>query len=272
VIGAAAFRARDGRSVPVRTYRPRRAGAGPLPALLWFHGGGWVLGNTRSYDPLCSAIAHAAGVLVLSVDYRLAPEHRAPQAVHDCVDAARWVASSGGSVGARSDGIGVAGDSAGANLAIVVTQVVRDDGGADITHQSLVYPAVDASMALPSVAEHAAGAILTRDDMDTFLAHYLGDGPEALDRLDPLVSPLYAADLAGLPPALVQTADLDPLRDDGATYARALREAGVDVRHTNYPRVPHGFMSFPGATPAGKAARAELTEWMARHAHRPRVG
>ncbi len=271
-IGSTAFRARDGHSVGVRTYRPRTGGAGPLPVLVWLHGGGWVLGNTRSYDPICTAIAHAAGVLVLSIDYRLAPEFRAPRAALDCVDAVRWVAGTAPALGARPDGIGVAGDSAGANLSAVVTQVVRAEGGADLTHQSLVYPAVDATMSQPSVAEHAGGAILTRADMDTFLGHYLGEGPESLERVDPLVSPLYAADLAGLPPALVQTADLDPLRDDGAAYARALRDAGVEVELTNYLRVPHGFHSFPGATPVGRAARDELTRWIARHAHRPRVG
>jgi acetyl esterase len=271
-IGSTAFRARDGHPLPVRTYRPRRGGAGPLPVLVWFHGGGWVLGNPQGYDPLCSAIAHGAGVLVLSIDYRLAPEFRAPQAALDCVDGVRWVAESADALGARAEGIGVAGDSAGANLAAVVTQVVRAEGGADLTHQSLVYPAVDATMSQPSVAEHAAGAILTRVDMDTFLAHYLGEGPDVLERVDPLVSPLYAAELAGLPPALVQTADLDPLRDDGAAYAQALRGAGVEVVLTNYPRVPHGFLSFPGVTPAGRTARQELVEWVARHAYRPRVG
>jgi acetyl esterase len=271
-IGTTAFRARDGHPTAVRTYRPRSAGAGPLPVLVWFHGGGWVLGNTASYDPLCTAIAHGAGVLVLSVDYRLAPEFRAPQAALDCVDAVRWVTAAGSALGARTDGLGVAGDSAGANLAAVVCQVVRAEGGADISHQGLVYPAVDATMGQPSVAEHARGAVLTRADMDAFLGHYLGTGPEALDRLDPLVSPLYAAELGGLPPALVQTADLDPLRDDGAAYAAALGDAGVEVTLTNYPRVPHGFLSFPGATPVGRVARDELIRWVARHAHQPRLG
>jgi acetyl esterase/lipase len=231
-----------------------------------------VLGNTQSYDAVCSAIAHGAGVLVVNVDYRLAPEFRAPQAALDCVDAVRWVAASGSALGARTEGIGVAGDSAGANLAAVVAQVVQAEGGAQVTHQSLVYPAVDATMSQPSVAEHAMGAVLTRADMEAFLAHYLGDGPDALDRRDPLVSPLYAADLAGLPPALVQTADLDPLRDDGAAYARALRDAGVEVTLTNYLRVPHGYLSFPGATAVGWAPCDEIVSWVARHAHRPRLG
>lgn len=271
-IGATSFRARDGHEVAVRTYRPRHAGDEALPAMLWFHGGGWVLGNTRGYDPLCAWIADRAHVAVLNVDYRLAPEHRAPQAAHDCVDAARWAASEVSGPGLRHTGLGLAGDSAGGNLAAVAAQVLGRDGGAPIAYQALVYPAVDATMSSASVVQHAHAPILTRGDMDLFLAHYLGTDDDALDPLDPLVSPLHAHDLGGLPPALVQTADLDPLRDEGAAYARALAEAGVEVRHTNYPRVPHGFMSFPGATRVGGAARAELVEWVARHARPGTVG
>jgi acetyl esterase len=256
------FVARDGHVVPLRVYRPRRPAVRPRPALMWFHGGGWVLGSPRGYDPLCTRIAHDTGVVVVSVDYRLAPEHRAPQAALDCIDATRWVARHGPSIGVRPTGIGVAGDSAGGNLAAVVAQVVRDEGGADVAYQCLVYPGVDASMSSPSVAEHAEAPVLTHSDIKAFLSHYLGDGPGALDPLHPLVSPLYAAELSGLPPALVQTADLDPLRDEGASYARSLRDAGVEVVLTNYARAPHGFLSFPGATPAGRAARREITHWV----------
>ncbi|MER7070373.1 alpha/beta hydrolase [Terrabacter sp. NPDC000476] len=275
-IGTTSFRARDGHEVGVRTYRPRAAGPGPLPALLWFHGGGWVLGNVRAYDPVCAWIAAHAGVVVLNVDYRLAPEHRAPQAAHDCVDAARWAASGApaadgsrgtdGGAGIRTEGLGLAGDSAGGNLAAVAAHVLRDEGGADVGYTALCYPAVDATMSSASVREHANAPILTRLDMDTFLAHYLGDGADALDAMDPLVSPLHASDFAGLPATLVQTADLDPLRDEGEAYARLLREHGVTVRHTNYPRAPHGFLSFPGAANGGRAARAELADWVADHA------
>ncbi|EWT00864.1 lipase [Intrasporangium oryzae NRRL B-24470] len=261
-IESSGFAARDGHHVPVRIYRPRRAAASPRPALMWFHGGGWVLGSPRGYDPICSAIAHDTGVVVVSVDYRLAPEHRAPKAALDCVDATRWVAREAVSLGVRPTGIGVAGDSAGGNLAAVVSQVLRDEGGAEISYQCLVYPGVDATMSSPSVTEHAEAPVLTHSDMVAFLEHYLGEGPDALDPLHPLVSPLYAAELGGLPPALVQTADLDPLRDEGAMYARALRAAGVEVVHTNYLRAPHGFLSFPGATPAGRAARRDLTHWV----------
>jgi len=271
-IAETSFAARDGHRVAVRTYRPKGAAGQALPAMLWFHGGGWVLGNTRGYDPICAWIADRARVAVLNVDYRLAPEHRAPQAAHDCVDAVRWAASDAAGDGVRHTGLGLAGDSAGGNLAAVAAQVLRSEGGADVAYEALVYPAVDATMSSPSVAQHSAAPILTRRDMDAFLAHYLGDGDDALDPLDPLVSPLHADDLTGLPATLVQTADLDPLRDEGAAYAEALRAAGVEVQHTNYPRVPHGFMSFPGATRVGGAARAELAQWVARNARPGTVG
>jgi len=271
-IGATSFTARDGHVVDVRTYRPRHTEGQALPAMLWFHGGGWVLGNTRGYDPLCAWIADRARVAVLNVDYRLAPDHRAPRAAHDCVDAARWAASDASGGGIRHSGLGLAGDSAGGNLAAVTAQVLCADGGAQVGYQALVYPAVDATMSSPSVAQHAQAPILTRSDMDLFLAHYLGAADDALAPTDPLVSPLHAPDLGGLPPALVQTADLDPLRDEGVAYAAALQEAGVEVRHTNYPRVPHGFMSFPGATKVGGAARTELAQWVAGHARPGTVG
>lgn len=268
------FTARDGTELPLRVYRPVLPGAGPeiprpdrLPVVVFFHGGGWVLGNVVGYDSLCSWVAHEAGVAVVSVDYRLAPEHRAPQAVHDCVDAVRWVTDHAEVMGLEADGLGIAGDSAGGNLAAVVAQVIRDEGGARIGHQSLLYPACDATMSMPSVRTHAHAPILTRADMDAFLAHYLGDEAGALTASDALVSPLYAADHVGLPPALVQTADLDPLRDEGLAYAARLEAAGVPVRATNYARTPHGFHSIPGLVPASRRAREELAGWIARHAH-----
>jgi acetyl esterase len=270
-VGSTGFTARDGATIAVRTYRRRASAADTLPALLWFHGGGWVLGNTRGYDPICAWLADTCRVAVFSVDYRLAPEHRAPQAAYDCVDAVRWVATPGSLTGIRHTGIGLAGDSAGGNLAAVAAHVLRDDA-ADVTYQALLYPAVDATMSSPSVEQHAYAPILTRPDMDAFLAHYLGDADDALDRRDPLVSPLHAPDHARLPATLVQTADLDPLRDEGLRYAEALRQGGTPVQHTNYPRVPHGFMSFPGATREGARARAELARWVTAHARPEQVG
>ena len=260
-IGFATAPARDGYEIPLRTYRPHgMRGRGPLPVVMFFHGGGWVLGNVVNYDPVCALLSDELDALVLSVDYRMAPEHRAPTAAHDCIDASRWVVGNGVAVGADPTRMAVCGDSAGGNLAAVVAQAFRDDGLASIRHQRLVYPATDLTMSSPSVREHAEGAILTKRSMDCFVEHYV---PDPARRRDPIVSPLFG-DLEGLPPALIQTADLDPLRDDGIRYADALRAAGVEVRLTNYLGAPNGFASFPGATPIGAQHRAEILGEMRR--------
>ena len=265
-IGFATAPARDGYEIPIRTYRPHGArGRGPLPAVLYFHGGGWVFGNVVNYDPLCSLISDGLDALVLSVDYRMAPEHRGPLAAHDCVDAARWIVGNGDQIGADPTRLAVVGDSAGGNLAAVVTQYFRDDGLDAIRHQTLIYPATDLTMSSPSIVEHADGAILTKRSMDAFADHYV---PDPANRCDPLISPLFG-DLDGLPPALIQTADLDPIRDDGIRYAEALRAAGVEVRLTNYLGVPHGFASVPGATLIGRQHRSEILAEMGRHLTQP---
>ena len=248
--------ARDDHEIPLRIYRPRalRDSRTDVPVVMWFHGGGWVLGNLVDYDPLCTFIASEVGCVVVSVDYRMAPEHRAPTAAHDCVDATTWVAVNGDVLRADTSRMAVAGDSAGGNLAAVVAQVLRDHGETRLRHQALVYPATDLTMSSPSIVEHADAPILTKRSIDAFRDHYLRPGH---DPRDPLVSPLFGR-LDGLPPALVQTADRDPIRDDGLRYAEALRDAGVPVRYTNYLRVPHGFASFPLATPIGRQHRLEL--------------
>jgi acetyl esterase len=256
------FPARDGHEVPLRVYRPA-ASRGPLPVVVYFHGGGWVLGSTRGYDPLCTFLARAVGAVVVSVDYRLAPEHRAPKAVQDCVDSVRWLAEHADSLGGDASHLAVSGDSAGGNLSAIICQVVRDEGGPTISHQALLYPSTDATKSQPSVMEHATAPILTLAKIDAFLDLYLG--PDGLAATDPLVSPLWAASHADLPPALIQTADLDPLRDEGRLYAERLAAAGVPVRHTNYVGVPHGFASFPGATTIGQQHRAELVSELRRH-------
>ena len=256
------FPARDRHEVALRVYRP--PGARELsPVVVYFHGGGWVLGSTRGYDPLCTFLAQAVGAVVVSVDYRMAPEHRAPKAVHDCVDSVRWLAGHAHSWGGDASRLAVSGDSAGGNLAAVVCQVVRDAGGPNISHQALLYPATDATKSQPSILEHADGPILTLAKIDAFLDLYLG--PDGLTATNPLISPLWASNHADLPPALVQTADLDPLRDEGRLYAERLAAAGVPVRHTNYVGVPHGFASFPGATAIGRQHRAELVQELRRH-------
>ena len=254
--------ARDGYDIPLRIYRPRaiRDAQDDVPVIVWFHGGGWVLGNVVNYDPICTHLATEVGAVVVSVDYRLAPEHPAPTAVHDAVDATTWVAAQSDVLRADAHRLAVAGDSAGGNLAAVVAQVVASSGADWIRHQALLYPATDLTMASPSIDEHPNAPILTRDSILAFRDHYCPDR----DYENPLLSPLFGP-LEGLPPALIQTADLDPIRDDGTRYAVALREAGVDVRLTNYLRVPHGFASFPGAAAAGAQHRWELVSELRRH-------
>ena len=264
-ISSTTFTARDGHGIRVRVYRPRAVArpSGPLPVVLFFHGGGWVLGSVLGYDPLCGFIADAVPALVLSIDYRLAPEHVAPQAALDCVDAIRWAESSAEALGGDASRLAVCGDSAGGNLSAIVSQLVRDEGGPRISHQALLYPGTDATRSFPSVAEHADAPVLTRRAIDAFLELYAVPSGLALD--DPLISPLWAADLSGLPPALVQTADLDPLRDEGQAYAARLRASGVSTRTTNYLGTPHGFMSFPGATVTAPQARLELATELRQH-------
>ncbi|MEO5609299.1 MAG: alpha/beta hydrolase [Ornithinibacter sp.] len=248
--------ARDDHEIPLRIYRPRALpdSRDDIPVVMWFHGGGWVLGTVVDDDPVCTLIAAAVGCVVVSVDYRMAPEHRAPTAAHDCVDATTWVQVSGDALRADTSKMAVSGDAAGGNLAAVVAQVMRDAGMTALRHQALIYPATDLTMSSPSIAEHARGGIITRRSMDAFLDHYVAPGA---DVREPLLSPLFG-NLQGLPPALIQTADLDPLRDDGIRYAAALKEAGVPTRVTNYLGVPHGFASFPGVNPAGRQQRWEL--------------
>lgn len=256
---------RDGAQVPLRWYTPSGNRPG-RPLVVYFHGGGWVQGSTRMYDPLCSHLASELDAVVVSVDYRMAPEHRAPVAAHDAIDVTRWLHEH-----ANRDldaaRLAVCGDSAGGNLAAIVAQQLADltrDGQPVIRHQALIYPATDLTLASPSIREHADGAILTEAKIHTFRGHYLGEGPDALSPSDPLVSPLFG-EAKGVAPALIQTGDLDPIRDDGSRYADVLRAAGVEVRATNYVSLPHGFASFPGVTRSGTQHRAELVGELRRH-------
>jgi acetyl esterase/lipase len=241
-------------SVPIRAYRPARTAGGRLPLVVNFHGGGWTLGSLDSADWLCSHVSVATGAVVVSVDYRLAPGHRWPAAAEDCYAALVDVVDRAADLGADADRVAVMGDSAGGNLAAVVSLMARDRSGPRIAHQGLVYPSVDLTMSSPSIEENADAPILTKADCLSFRDHYLGDQ----DPTHPYASPLFADDLSGLPPALIQVAEHDPIRDDGLRYAAALRRAGVPVRLTGYVAMPHGYLSFPRICRAAPQALSEL--------------
>lgn len=250
----------DGAVLPMRVYSPAGPWRRPRPLVVHLHGGGWTVGSHLSGDWLCSGLAAGLGVVVASVGYRMAPEHRAPVAVRDSFAAVTHLAAHPGELGVDGRRTAVMGDSAGGNLAAVVSMLARDAGSPEIAAQALVYPATDATLASESVRRFPDAPLLDRRAIDAYLAHYLGpDG----DPTDPLVSPLLAPDHRGLPPTLIQTAELDPLVDDGARYAVALRDAGVPVRYTRYLGVPHGFLSIPGLTRAAGQARAEIADHFA---------
>lgn len=243
--------ARTGSGVALVVHTPRVPAGTVLPVVVHLHGGGWVLGGVDDTPWWVAALAQAVPAVVVSVDYRLAPEHPYPAAVHDCLEAVRWVAAHPEHVGAqarvRVDRLALVGDSAGANLAAVTAARLRDEpvpGDPVVVHQALVYPAVDATLSSPSVTANADAPMLTRADVERFLELYT-DGTGATTT-HPWLSPLHAPSLAGLPPTTVLTAEHDPLRDDGTRYADALRDAGVPVRITDYPGAVHGFLSVAG--------------------------
>ena len=240
--------------VPIRTYRPADADTAALPLVVNFHGGGWTVGNLDAADWLASQVAVTTRAVVVSVDYRLAPGHRFPAAAEDCYAALVDAVGRAQEFGADPDRVAVMGESAGGNLSAVVSLMARDRSGPGIAHQGLLYPAVDLTMSSPSVERNAHAPILTKADMLAFRDHYI-DEP---DYRNPYASPLFADDLAGLPPALVQVAEHDPLRDEGIRYAERLRGAGVPTRLTEYVGMPHGYLNFPRICRAAPQALAEL--------------
>jgi acetyl esterase len=241
--------------IPVRIYAPE-PGAGPLPLLVYFHGGGFVLCDLDTHDPTCRALAKRAGCVVVSVDYRLAPEARFPAAPEDCFAAARWAAANAASLGADPRRVAVAGDSAGGNLAAVVSILARERGGPALVHQLLVYPVTDWSFDTASYRENAEGYLLTRDMMSWFRGHYFAKPGDATD---PLAAPLRAPDLRGLPPATVLSAEFDPLRDEGEAYAARLREAGVPTTLTRYDGMFHGFFGMTARIDRAREAVDDAT-------------
>ena len=240
--------------VPIRVYRPAGVPAStPLPALVFFHGGGWVIGDLETHDVLCRQLTAGAGISVVNVDYRLAPEHKFPAAVDDAWATTRWVAAHASEIGIDRTRLAVGGDSAGGNLAAVVAILARDHGGPTLALQVLTYPVTDVAAESASYVDFADGFMLTRDSMRWFIAQYL---PRKQDALDWRVSPLRASSLAGVAPALVVTAGFDPLRDEGDAYARRLREAGVRVDTICYGGMIHGFVPMGRLIETGNRAVA----------------
>ncbi|MGD2132735.1 MAG: alpha/beta hydrolase [Maricaulaceae bacterium] len=245
--------------IPARLYPPadpkRDAEPGSAPAphglLVYFHGGGFVLGSIESHDSLCRQLADASGAAVLSVDYRLAPEHPFPAGLDDALAATRWAGENMTALGVEAGGLAVGGDSAGGNLAAVAAHILRDEGGPKIAFQLLIYPGTDSDADTASRRDFAEGYYLERSTIEWFHAQYLQNGE---DVLDPRISPLRAPDLAGLPPTYLVTAGFDPLRDEGAAYARALKTAGVAVQYVDYPGEIHGFFNMTAAIAEASAA------------------
>ena len=239
-----------GRAIPIRVYEPRRGG-GARPLLVYFHGGGFVIGNLDSHDSLCRRLTEGAGCVTVSVDYRLAPEHRFPAAAEDAAAALERVAEKAAALGGDGGRIAVAGDSAGGTLAAVAAQHARDRGAPGLRAQVLVYPAVDPVGRHESTVAFADIFPIDKPMMDWFYRHYFGDGPPPDD---PRAAPGRVADLSGLAPATVLTAGLDPLCDEGAAYARRLRGAGVPVDYECYEGTVHGFLGMGKALPHAERA------------------
>ncbi|MEI9994021.1 MAG: alpha/beta hydrolase [Rhizomicrobium sp.] len=241
--------------IAVRIYTPLGAKDGEtLAALVFYHGGGFVIGDLDTHDDLCRCLANGSGTRVVSVDYRLAPEHPFPAAVDDCFAVTRYVAAHAAAFGIDPARLAVGGDSAGGNLAAVVAQLAKIAGGPAIAYQLLIYPVTQLGAAdTPSMRENGKGYFLEKEGMDWFTRCY---APDKAHRTDPRLSPLLCTDLSGLPPAYVVTAGFDPLRDEGKDYADKLDAAGVSVTYVNYPGMVHGFFSMRSLIPKAREAVA----------------
>ena len=245
--------------IPARIYTPKklRKADGLAPGLVFFHGGGWVIGNLETHDVVCRKLAHEGEMIVISVDYRLAPEHRFPAAVEDAVTATKWVAANAKGLGIDASRLVVGGDSAGGNLAAVVSLDARENGPR-LAGQLLVYPATDFSRNHPSHSEPETSILLTHTVVTWFMNNYLGDA----DINDWRASPARARTLADLPPAYVLTAGADPLRDEGDEYAARLKEAGVAVTYRHFPGQFHGFFTMGKLLNQANIAVGEIATWL----------
>jgi acetyl esterase len=238
--------------IPLRVFRP--AGEGPLPVVAYAHGGGWALGTLDSFDPVCRALANASGAVVASIDYRLAPEHPFPAGLDDVLAAVRWLAANARELDGDPERIAVAGDSAGGNLATVAARRLRDEGGADLRFQALVYPVCDSAFDTRSYRACATGYGLTAESMRRYWEWYLAGA----DGSQPDVAPLRAEDLSGLPPAFILTVRDDVLHDEGEAYARALEAAGVPVTLRRYDGAVHGFFRWLAKAELSRRAVADV--------------
>jgi acetyl esterase len=247
-------------SIPARIYTPKtlRRANGLAPCLVFFHGGGWVIGDLDSHDVVCRMLAHEGELIVISVDYRRAPEHQFPAAVEDSVAAAKWVADNARQLGIDPAKISVGGDSAGGNLAAVVALAARDGNGPKLQGQVLIYPATDFAMNTPSHSEAETSILLTHSVIKWFCNHYLGGA----DIDDWRASPARAKTLAGLPPAYVLTAGGDPLRDEGDEYARRLKQDGVPMTYRHFPGQFHGFFTMGKLLNQANIALSEISVWL----------
>lgn len=248
-------------AIPARIYTPRklRKTDGLAPCLVFYHGGGWVIGDLDSHDVVCRKLAHEGELIVISIDYRLAPEHKFPAAVDDAITAVKWVASNAKQLGIDAARLMVGGDSAGGNLAAVVALAARDGDGPKLAGQLLIYPATDFGWTHPSHHEPETSILLTHSVIRWFGNHYL-NGPADADNWR--ASPARAETLAGLPPAYVLTAGGDPLRDEGDEYARRLKDAGVPVSYKHFPGQFHGFFTMGKLLPQANFAATDIAGWL----------
>ena len=246
--------------IAARIYTPKdpRRTDGLAPALVFFHGGGWVIGDLDSHDVVCRKLADEGRLIVISIDYRLAPEHKFPAAVDDSIAATQWIADNAQQLGIDASRLMVGGDSAGGNLAAVVAISARDGNGPAIAGQVLIYPATDFAMTHPSHSEPETSLLLTHSVIRWFKDHYLGDA----DINDWRASPARATTLKGLPPAYVLTAGADPLRDEGDEYAARLKEAGVAVTYRHFPGQFHGFFTMGKLLQQANVAASEIGAWL----------
>jgi acetyl esterase/lipase len=247
--------------IPYRLYAPANTAIEPLPGFVFFHGGGMVAGSIETHDRVCAALAQTTGCRLISVDYRLAPEHKFPAAVEDAIAATKWVYANASSLGIDATKFVVGGDSAGATLGAVVCQDALQNAGPAILSQCLICPVLDFDEPSPSRQAFAENHLLDRATIDADLADYL---PDNADLADPRISPLRASDLAGLPPAIIHTAEFDPMRDEGNAYARKLMAAGVAVEHVCHDGMIHNFHAMGAILPQGRLVLLQIGEQVRR--------